>query len=1054
MRSLLRLRPVLVAFFLCLYMGASACVSAAAQSVKANQPASSMSGLPVPVVEGTINIPGPLRSFLRMAGISQKISSVDVMPLLARNVYTHGYENGHQETEFLKLLDRYLDQATELQILAGPTNTIRLKGCDDAGTLVQILGYRLRSGCGTSNFSLETANPDRAFLTIDSGFPLEQLEESLQKNESFTLSYAPTRVPILLTEHEWITLASSKQRGFGGGNLVDVLMYNPDIARLYWALSKQDDSTRFALQRSPGLHRLLPYAATLDFYGSQINIQSGRVSVPGGRAAEAGWRELVGASPGSPGEFVMHLMDRDKGWLAAYFDVLSRLNHERQARFTESPRLRKLYEAFREPEMDPDASKGAFRKAANLLVLDTQLEWDAQGEPLVPGNLEVWKQIFQQKYDEKDARDWGKAARTWKHPEQLLEGLTAMSRVVTDQGPLQIYLMASEIEARRGPENRMSPETVSLLAKKYSEYGNWYLTFSDFPELTDASIARFVSVAESIDGVGNQNLRANVMGSFQANIGLWKILARQGEIPKDALNDSWMKTIGPFAKITSSIQLFDEARSSFRALLVAAGGNPGNPEDQIVDLLAGPHQTSANGEWVHEQIADRIRAVLDDQRLASLNTLFELNDGLGKMAKGGARDSTLLGLAGELREFELPRPIFTENEKITWAPGIYRSHHAELQVQTDLTKTIKTGTSAQLEAARGQLSPFLRDTLVGLNYAYYEPPGAQMLHNNPLFVRSHDFTGISVVGADDPWRAPMLLGVGTPAGGGAYLMGSLADLPYALATAEQDFISPENVQALIWEELVPQLLVNATVPRWWNVSPNELHAVDLYQQTGEELLTASVKDDALRSKVIEILADRMSPLRLEETEEAMRSDDAMKAMISKLMPADTFYLASEFRQRYPDDTTSWGMAGRQLADLCTKDPADTSRDRIADDFGVPHPTLAQTDALQLLHIKQLPFFAGYSSRLFGESWESSNLYWARLADQMNYSPVMLNRLVPMLTLQMTSKIFATDLDDWPAMLRAMHETAADLRDGKIMLRPTAEQHNASLQETPKDANAQ
>ena len=31
-------------------------------------------------------IPGPLRSFLRMAGISQKVSPEEVFPLLARNV--------------------------------------------------------------------------------------------------------------------------------------------------------------------------------------------------------------------------------------------------------------------------------------------------------------------------------------------------------------------------------------------------------------------------------------------------------------------------------------------------------------------------------------------------------------------------------------------------------------------------------------------------------------------------------------------------------------------------------------------------------------------------------------------------------------------------------------------------------------------------------------------------------------------------------------------------------------------------------------------------------
>ncbi len=47
----------------------------------------------------------------------------------------------------------------------------------------------------------------------------------------------------------------------------------------------------------------------------------------------------------------------------------------------------------------------------------------------------------------------------------------------------------------------------------------------------------------------------------------------------------------------------------------------------------------------------------------------------------------------------------------------------------------------KLKDVRGSLAPFLRDTLVGLNYIHYAPPGAQILHTNPVFVRSHDFIG-------------------------------------------------------------------------------------------------------------------------------------------------------------------------------------------------------------------------------------------------------------------------------------------------------------------------
>ena len=39
------------------------------------------------------------------------------------------------------------------------------------------------------------------------------------------------------------------------------------------------------------------------------------------------------------------------------------------------------------------------------------------------------------------------------------------------------------------------------------------------------------SVADAIDRISNVTLRANALGIFQSNVGLWQILARQGQIP-------------------------------------------------------------------------------------------------------------------------------------------------------------------------------------------------------------------------------------------------------------------------------------------------------------------------------------------------------------------------------------------------------------------------------------------------------------------------------------------------------------------------------------------
>ena len=126
-----------------------------------------------------------------------------------------------------------------------------------------------------------------------------------------------------------------------------------------------------------------------------------------------------------------------------------------------------------------------------------------------------------------------------------------------------------------------------------------------------------------------------------------------------------------------------------------------------------------------------------------------------------------------------------------------------------------------------------------------------------------------------------------------------------------------------------------------------------------------------------------------------------------------------------------GQSGKELKSLIHDHPSDLSWERLSRDFGVPHVTLAQSYARELLNVKPFPAIMGYSSRLMAESWESNNLYWARLADELGFSPVMLNRLVPELTHRMIEKIFATHFEDWPAVLRAMRQTGEEFRQGKV-----------------------
>jgi hypothetical protein len=989
----------------------------------------------------TAIIPGPLRSFLRMAGISQQVSTEDVLPMLARNLTLWGRE-GNRDTEYLILLTRYVDFARAVHAFSGPDGAVHVADCADASKLIAVLGYRFEHACGQRNAFLVTSNPERAFLTVDSGFPLARLEESLAQHTPFSFEFPVTQAPILLTQKEW-TEASPWGR-VGSSDLLDILLHDRQIDRLYAAFSHFDPETRSALVHSPGLKKLLPEAPLLDFYGTRLTIRSGRVLVPGG--AEQQWQELAGASPNAPGEFVLNLLSKDRGWLAAYFDAVARVDGHQQAYLTRGDRLKKLYAAYRASANMGTASDGVFAKNSNLLLLLTRVEWDAQGQPKVPGDLTAWKGILAKTPALGNHHDWAKHARGVDNPDRLLEDLAAYSNVETDTGPVQIYLTLSAINARRAPDPGISEETALLLAERFERYSNWYSIFVEFPQLDDKSIKQFVSVADSIDKLPSASYRSNALGAFQADVGVWEILARQGQISKAKLESSWRSAVEPFTTINTAQQLFDAARGSLNAVIVAAGGKADSSQAEIVDLLAGPAQTTPQGRRVHEELARRMRSVLEDQRLVSLDTLYGLYDGLNAMAHGSAAPGNLLELAGNLREFELPRPIFTGSEKASWSPAIYTSRHAELQVRTDLKTVIGSpGAPAQLEAAQGKLTPFLRDTLVGLNYAYYEPPGAQVLHNNPLFVRSHDFSTFSVLGVQRIWGAPELVGIGVTAGGGAYLMGSLADLPYALAQVEEDFIAPANVQALVWRETAPQLLVSGVVPRWWGVNSDELHAVALYQHAGEELLDAAGTNPKLREELTGIFARYMPAGRVARIESALAEQTGTQnaqagtqsaqsgthKWSKEIAPSDCFYLAADYRREYPSESGNWGNALKALDELAHKDPQSADPERISADFGVPHPAMEQSDAPSLVESGVFPVSGGYTNRLFGESWESSNLYWARLADDMGYSPVTLNLIVPELTRQMVTRIFATNVDDWPAILRAMKQTGEEFQQGKI-----------------------
>ena len=266
--------------------------------------------------------------------------------------------------------------------------------------------------------------------------------------------------------------------------------------------------------------------------------------------------------------------------------------------------------------------QAASSSETSLLLLFTRLQWDASGEPLIPGGLGVWQEVFAREQKLHHSHDWTRHFHTGDGAEGLLETQVAYSNFAMLGGPTQIYEVLSAIDGARPADRRLSADTARLLAAKYTELCDWYPIFVEFPALDDTSIRNFVDAADRIGGISNQSLRSNTLGAFQAEVGIWQILARQRQIRDEDLKSSWQNAVQAYGTISSSTQLFDAARKSLRTIVEAAGGKGDLTEDQVVDLLAGPAESSPGAIEIHDELARRMRAVLGDQRLASLDTLF------------------------------------------------------------------------------------------------------------------------------------------------------------------------------------------------------------------------------------------------------------------------------------------------------------------------------------------------------------------------------------------------------------------------------------------------
>ncbi len=969
--------------------------------------------------KSTIAVPGPIRSFARMAALSPDLAADDLLSALARNVVTNGYQatnssEGLDQTEYLKLVVRYLSQARELEKLSGAEKQIKIETCESPATadLLKVLGYRIRGACG-SEVVLETVNATRAFLTIDSGFPLAELEQSLRVNRPFVYDYHATQVPVLYGPEYWL---SAREKGTS--EFIDYFISDPSLCRLYLGLSKLDPDTAEELRKNMPVQRIKAYSHILDFFGGMFAIRNGRAVVPGGPARDKGWADLIGVSPEKGSAFFEKLLVRDDGWAASYFDSLLRISGPVQNYLTEPERLKRFYAALRGKVTSPGPARPVFRANTDLMMLTTRLRLEPDGQPHIPGSIEVWKNLFVNhphgKYDGKLT----KSAAGWKGPDDVLEALFALCRKAVENEPLKIFMAISDTERHRAAPFQAA--TVDRLAREYRNFGAQYSILGEAPSISDKTALLLLDVAQTTSKIKDPLQKSDAVGTLQSLMAIWQILYRQGSIPVSQADSLLASILTSFDGIKNPREVFDAGRNGLKALMAATGSANGiSVQDRMIDLMAGTAMTVDSD--AHSQVVQDLIRVFEAQRLISLQTIFDLADNLERVSQGQKIDTALVNkLAARISEITLPRSSLSSVERNSLAFGYWSEKHIENQRKVNLRAAVdKAANDAEkLKDLRGLLTPFLRDTLVGMAYIHYAPPGAQILHTNPVFVRSHDFIGLQ--GSNQTWKSTDVFGSGWPANAGGRLVGSLSSLPYALAEAEQNFLIPSREQALIWGDLVPQLILTATVARYWNVTPAQLHWVGTHMAYGESLIAQAALNKETRDLVMTALELQAPPSRARKVDQLLANGDVPKAL-ENIMPSEVFLIAAEGAKKGD------GPLAAELNRLSSESPNEANYAAISRAFGTPKPTLTNSYVPELLNLRTFPTLMGYSSRMLAESWESNVLYYAALADEVHMTPGQLNVMIPNWTQQTVEKIFATHLEDWPALLRSLRLVGDDVR---------------------------
>jgi hypothetical protein len=205
----------------------------------------------------------------------------------------------------------------------------------------------------------------------------------------------------------------------------------------------------------------------------------------------------------------------------------------------------------------------------------------------------------------------------------------------------------------------------------------------------------------------------------------------------------------------------------------------------------------------------------------------------------------------------------------------------------------------------------------------------------------------------------------------------------------------------------------------------QMHWVGVHLRQGESLIAEAHLNPKLRDSVIARLSRHAAPARASRVEEFVAQGD-LRSALENVTASELYSLGAWKPEGAGDNPLS-----REIRAMSARGANSLTPVAISRAFGTPKPTLTNSFRPELLNLRTFPTLMGYSSRLMAESWESHILYYVALADELHLSPDRLNVAIPEWTRQTVERIFATHLEDWPALLRSLRNVGHDARRASL-----------------------